>query len=186
MYQVGRQNTGVKKAVAEWAKAAALKHNQERMAGRKVWDAKIKTSLYFAWISKYIGFYQNLESQGGGASYWLARRLILARVHEALGLDRAAHPVTGGFYSSAAPLSTQVWFPLLDIFWHESWRRLIMKLSNSNKKHIRISIWNKIMVLMQTFNYFMSLDMPVMELLGSSETGGPQTACLKVPFFLLS
>ena len=35
---------------------------------------------------------------------------------------------------------------------------------------------------MQTFNYFMSLDMPVMELLGSSETGGPQTACLKVPF----
>ena len=38
------------------------------------------------------------------------------------------------------------------------------------------------MVFMQTFNYFMSLDMPVMELLGSSETGGPQTACLKVPF----
>ena len=36
MYQVGRQNTGVKKAVAEWAKAAALKHNQERMAGREV------------------------------------------------------------------------------------------------------------------------------------------------------
>ena len=28
----------------------------------------------------------------------------------------------------------------------------------------------------------MSLDMPVMELLGSSETGGPQTACLKVIF----
>ena len=33
---MGRQNTGVKKAVAEWAKAAALKHNQERMAGREV------------------------------------------------------------------------------------------------------------------------------------------------------
>ena len=47
-------------------------------------------------------------NQGGGASYWLARRLILTRVHEALGLDRAAHPITGGFYSSAAPLSTQV------------------------------------------------------------------------------
>ena len=46
--QVGRQNTGVKKKIAEWAKAAALKHNQERMAGRKVSDAKIKTSLYFA------------------------------------------------------------------------------------------------------------------------------------------
>ena len=38
-------------------------------------------------------------------------------------------------------------------------------------------------ILMQTFNYFMSLDMPVMELLGSSETGGPQTACLKVSLF---
>ena len=38
--------------------------------------------------------------------------------------------------------------------------------------------------LVQTFNYFMSLDMPVMELLGSSETGGPQTACLKVAFLI--
>jgi len=55
----------------------------------------------------------------------------------ALGLDRAAHPQLGGFYSSAAPLSAQ------------------------------------------TFQYFQSLDMPIMELLGSSETGGPQTACLK-------
>ena len=26
--------------------------------------------------------------QGGGVSYWLARRLILARVHEALGVYR--------------------------------------------------------------------------------------------------
>ena len=37
-----------------------------------------------------------------------------------------------------------------------------------------------ITITLQTFNYFLSLDMPVMELLGSSETGGPQTACLKV------
>ena len=36
-----------------------------------------------------------------------------------------------------------------------------------------------ITITLQTFNYFLSLDMPVMELLGSSETGGPQTACLK-------
>ena len=53
------------------------------------------------------------DDQGGGMSYWLARRLILTRVHEALGLDRAAHPITGGFYSSAAPLSTQVRFVVL-------------------------------------------------------------------------
>ena len=31
----------------------------------------------------------------------------------------------------------------------------------------------------QTFQYFQSLDMPIMELLGSSETGGPMTAALK-------
>ena len=41
-------------------------------------------------------------------------------------------------------------------------------------------IWLMITITLQTFNYFLSLDKPVMELLGSSETGGPQTACLKV------
>jgi len=30
----------------------------------------------------------------------------------------------------------------------------------------------------QTFKYFLSLDLPIMELLGSSETCGPQTGCL--------
>ena len=42
-----------------------------------------------------------------------------------------------------------------------------------------------ITITLQTFNYFLSLDMPVMELLGSSETGGPQTACLKVKTYSL-
>merc|ERR1719392_547825 len=97
--------------VADWAKQAAFEHHTERMAGLP----------------------------GNSLSYRLARRLILSRIHAALGLDRAAHPVLGGFYSSAAPLSKQ------------------------------------------TFEYFQSLDMPIMELLGSSETGGPQTACLKGP-----
>ncbi len=31
--EVGRKNTGVKKAVADWAKAAALEHHTRRMAG---------------------------------------------------------------------------------------------------------------------------------------------------------
>ena len=49
MYQVGRQNTGVKKAVAEWAKAAALKHNQERMAGREVIIVMVKLLVVWCW-----------------------------------------------------------------------------------------------------------------------------------------
>ena len=109
MMEIGRQNTGVKKMVADWAKQAAFEHHTQRMSGLP----------------------------GNSLSYRLARWLILSRIHAALGLDRAAHPKLGGFYSSAAPLSVQ------------------------------------------TFQYFQSLDMPVMELLGSSETGGPQTACLK-------
>jgi len=109
MMEIGKQNTGVKKMIANWAKQAAFEHHEERMAGKP----------------------------GNSLKYRIARKLILTRIHAALGLDRAAHPEKGGFYSSAAPLSKQ------------------------------------------TFEYFQSLDMPIMELLGSSETGGPQTACLK-------
>lgn len=106
LLDIGKQNKGIKKAVADWAKRAAAEHHEEQMAGR----------------------------QGNSLSYRLAKFLILKRVHAALGLDRAAQNETGGFYSSAAPLAPQ------------------------------------------TFKYFQSLDMPVMELLGSSEAGGPQTA----------
>jgi len=111
MMEIGKQNTGVKKTIADWAKRAAFEHHEEIMAGKP----------------------------GNSLRYRIARKLILTRIHAALGLDRAADPKLGGFYSSAAPLSTQ------------------------------------------TFQYFQSLDMPIMELLGSSETGGPQTACLKGP-----
>ena len=34
MMDVGKKNTGVKKAVADFAKAAAFEHHEERMAGR--------------------------------------------------------------------------------------------------------------------------------------------------------
>jgi hypothetical protein len=33
--ELGRKNTGIKKAVADWAKAAALDHHTQRMAGSK-------------------------------------------------------------------------------------------------------------------------------------------------------
>ena len=32
--EIGKQNTGVKKRVADWAKATAFRHHEERMAGR--------------------------------------------------------------------------------------------------------------------------------------------------------
>jgi len=106
LLDIGKQNTGVKKSIADWAKRSALEHHEEQMAGRP----------------------------GNSLSYRIAKKVILSRVHAALGLDRATMNETGGFYSSAAPLAPQ------------------------------------------TFKYFQSLDMPVMELLGSSEAGGPQTA----------
>jgi len=106
LLDIGKQNTGVKKTIADWAKRSAFEHHQERMAGRP----------------------------GNSISYRIARKVILSRVHSALGLERATNNESGGFYSSAAPLAPQ------------------------------------------TFQYFQSLDIPVMELLGSSEAGGPQTA----------
>jgi len=66
---------------------------------------------------------------GGGLKYKLGKKIVMSKVAKALGFER-----TRGFYSSAAPLSEDV------------------------------------------FRYFCSLDMPIQELLGSSETTGPQTA----------
>jgi len=66
---------------------------------------------------------------GGGLKYKIGKKVVMSKVAKALGFER-----TRGFYSSAAPLSEDV------------------------------------------FRYFCSLDMPIQELLGSSETTGPQTA----------
>jgi len=106
LLDIGKNNKGLKKSIADWAKKSALEHHEEQMAGRP----------------------------GNSLSYRIAKKLILSRIHAALGLDRASNNETGGFYSSAAPLAPH------------------------------------------TFKYFQSLDIPVMELLGSSEAGGPQTA----------
>ncbi|XP_023334394.1 long-chain-fatty-acid--CoA ligase ACSBG2 [Eurytemora carolleeae] len=66
---------------------------------------------------------------GNSLSYKIANKTVMAGVRKALGFEN-----TKGFYSSAAPLSEEV------------------------------------------FKYFQSLDMPIQELLGSSETSGPQSA----------
>jgi len=67
--------------------------------------------------------------KGGSLNYKISKAVVHSNIKKALGFDR-----TFGYYSSAAPLSEDV------------------------------------------FNYFQSLDMPIQELLGSSETTGPQTA----------
>jgi len=108
LMEIGRQNSGIKKIISEWAKKVSLDHHNEIMMG----------------------------GPGNSLQYKIARNLILSRVHQKLGFDRASHPTKGGLYSGAAPLSVQ------------------------------------------TFQYFQSLDLPIMELLGSSETCGPQTVCL--------
>jgi long-chain-fatty-acid--CoA ligase ACSBG len=33
--EVGKKNTGIKKTIADWAKAAALEHHTARMAGKE-------------------------------------------------------------------------------------------------------------------------------------------------------
>jgi len=71
---------------------------------------------------------------GGGLKYKLGKKVVMSKVAKALGFEK-----TRGFYSSAAPLSEDV------------------------------------------FRYFCSLDMPIQELLGSSETTGPQTASTPGP-----
>jgi len=106
MMEVGKANTGLKKKVAEFAKASAFEHHESLMAG----------------------------GEGNSLAYRVSKAVVLSKVHQALGFDRAK-----GFYSSAAPLSDDV------------------------------------------FQYFQSLDMPIQELLGSSETAGPQTASTNGP-----
>jgi len=101
MMEVGKANTGVKKKVGDWAKASSFEHHQALMEGKP----------------------------GNSLQYRIAKKVVLSKVHQALGFERAK-----GWYSSAAPLSDDV------------------------------------------FQYFQSLDMPIQELLGSSETSGPQTA----------
>ena len=97
-------------------------------------------------------------------------------------------------FSETITLLTLIFFLSLDhvivmIMIVMPWIMIIINLQTFNYflslDHITImiiimTIWLMITVTLQTFNYFLSLDMPVMELLGSSETGGPQTACLKV------
>ncbi len=91
MQEVGRKNTGLKKKIADFAKAAATKHHTlvregKRDPAKPSWD------------------------------YKLAKKLVFNRIHDALGLDVA---VKGSVptSSAAAPLSMETfyYFQSLDI-----------------------------------------------------------------------
>jgi len=103
LQEVGAKSGSLQRAVANWAKQAALNEHRARMGGEKK----------------------------GSLAFLFAQRLLLSRIREKLGFSSAI-----GLYSGAAPLSEQ------------------------------------------TFNYFLSLDLPIQELLGSSETCGPQSVSL--------
>lgn len=91
MQEVGKSTTGVKKLVADWAKATATKHHT------LVREGKIKPDQ------------QDLQ-------YRLAKKLVFSKIHEALGLDVAV-TTSVPTSSAAAPLNldTFYYFQSLDI-----------------------------------------------------------------------
>ena len=97
MQEVGRSNKGIKKALGNWAKAAATEHNTLVREGK-------------------------LKHDQGSLSYKLAHKLVLSQIHKALGLDQALNnPDTVGCGVSAAPfdVETFMYFQSLDIIVHE-------------------------------------------------------------------
>jgi len=99
MVAIGKQNTGLRKKIAAWARSVGMKSNLAIMNGNSP-----------------------------PASYGIANKLVFRKVRAALGLDRCKICLTG-----AAP---------------------IMK---------------------DTLDFFMSLNIPLMELYGMSESSGPHT-----------
>merc|ERR1712142_1247086 len=112
----------------------------EKIQEKMMEVAKTNTGLKkkLSEIAKEVALEHHMDTfdgkSGGGLKYKIGKKVVMSKVAKALGFER-----TRGFYSSAAPLSEDV------------------------------------------FRYFCSLDMPIQELLGSSETTGPQTASTPGP-----
>jgi len=101
MVQVGKANTGFKRAVGIWAKKTGLDYNKAKIGGRR---------------------------GRGSLSFKIADKMVFTKVKEELGFGQ-----THSFFSAAAPISTEV------------------------------------------LEYFMSLDIKILEIYGMSEISGPQT-----------
>jgi len=102
MVQVGKANTGIKKAVGLWAKKTGLDYNKAKIGGK--------------------------GRRGRSISFKIADKMVYRKVKEELGFGQ-----THSFFSAAAPLSAEV------------------------------------------LEYFMSLDIKILEIYGMSEISGPQT-----------
>jgi len=100
MIEVGKANTGFKRAVGIWAKKTGLDYNKAKLEGKR----------------------------GGRLSFRIADKMVFTKVKEELGFGQ-----THSFFSAAAPLSREV------------------------------------------LEYFMSLDIKILEIYGMSEISGPQT-----------
>jgi len=100
MVEIGKSNTGIKKAVGIWAKKTGLDFNKAKIGGRKP----------------------------RGISFKIADKMVYRKVKDELGFG-----LTHSFFSAAAPLSAEV------------------------------------------LDYFMSLDIKILEIYGMSEISGPQT-----------
>jgi len=100
MIQVGKANTGFKKAFGSWAKKTGLEYNKAKLGGRN----------------------------GAKLSFKIADKMVFSKVKEELGFGQ-----THSFFSAAAPISRDV------------------------------------------LDYFMSLDIKILEIYGMSEISGPQT-----------
>ena len=91
MQQAGKANTGLKKAVGDWAKNVATKHHTMIREGK-------------------------LKPNEKDWQYELAKKLVFNKIHDALGLDQTKkNPI--GTISGAAPLNieTFMYFQSIDL-----------------------------------------------------------------------
>ena len=94
MVEVEAQASPVKKAVLRWAKAAALEHHQQVMSGKVEYGV-----------------------ENGSLKYRIAHKLVLSKIHAALGMDRSALKRTGRVSGAAAiSTSTKKYFESIGLF----------------------------------------------------------------------
>ena len=94
MVEVEEQASPVKKAVLNWAKAAALENHQQVMAGNLKYGV-----------------------ENGSLRYRLAYKLVLSKIHAALGMERTILKPTGRVTGAAAlSTSTKKYFESIGLF----------------------------------------------------------------------
>ena len=94
MVEVEAQASPVKKAVLRWAKAAASEHHQQVMSGKVEYGV-----------------------ENGSLKYRIAHKLVLSKIHAALGMDRSALKRTGRVSGAAAiSTSTKKYFESIGLF----------------------------------------------------------------------